>query len=484
MPVFRTIVSAALAVALAACGGGGGGGRNAPTPGGTGTGGTDGAGGTGGTGGTAGDCSVSGRQDWVRAQIDEWYLFPELVDTSVAKGDHATVQSYIDALVAPARAQGEDRFFTYVTSIREENDLIRNGANAGFGFRLAYDERERRLFVLEVFETGPAYARGVRRGDEILTIGDRQVEDLFAAGGSRAVSDALGPANPGVTRSIRFLNDTGTAINSNITKEEFALDPMSDVYGQEVFEIDGEKIGYINLRTFIIQSAEAELRAAFQRFQNEGVSKVILDLRYNGGGLISVAEVLGDLLGADKVGQVFSRTVFRPSKAENNETRSFQRQPQAITASRIAVIGRGGTASASELVTNSMLAYLGPDIALVGTNTYGKPVGQIGLDRSACDDRLRVVAFKTANARGEGEYYRGLAGVMQATCAASDDIETPLGDPSEASIMAARAYLGGMQCQPIAGAGLAARTSQQAARRELLVPRQPSAAQFQNPGLF
>ena len=62
-------------------------------------------------------CALNARQDWMLAQLSEWYLFPALLDTTVNQAAHSTVDSYIDALVAPARAQSRDRFFTYLTSI-------------------------------------------------------------------------------------------------------------------------------------------------------------------------------------------------------------------------------------------------------------------------------------------------------------------------------------------------------------------------------
>ncbi|MDG6078915.1 peptidase S41 [Erythrobacter litoralis] len=484
MSKFRTILSATLAVALTACGGGGGSGSTGGTIGGGNTGGGGGSGG-GGTGGSAADCSIGARKDWVLGQMREWYLFPDLLNTGINQASYDTVQDYIDALVAPARAQERDRFFTYITSIEEENDLIRTGSNAGFGVRLSYDQGAGRLFVVEAFESAPAFAAGVDRGTEILAIDGQTVSSLFAQGGSFAVSNALGPSDPGVSRALRIRTVGGVERTVTIQKTEYSLDPVSDRYGAKILDVDGKRVGYINLRTFIIQSAEQDLREAFQRFQNQNVDQVILDLRYNGGGLISIADLLGDLLSADKTGQVFSRTVFRPSKSENNETTLFSSQPQAISATKIAVIGREGTASASELVTNSMLAYLDENIGLIGTNTFGKPVGQIALDRSACDDRLRVVALQTENADGEGEYYRGLASVMQATCAADDQLTRQLGDPSEESISTALDYLAGRTCRPITvTATKKGVTAQAVPRRELLLSARPSAAQSEIPGLF
>ena len=125
---------------------------------------------------------------------------------------------------------------------------------------------------------------------------------------------------------------------------------------------------------------------------------------------------------------------------------------EAITPTKIAFIGRGGTASASESVINNMLPYLGNNVALVGTNTFGKPVGQAAFDREECDDRLRPATFRGVNANDEGEYFDGLADVVPNTCRASDDIFTPLGDPTEASIATVLDFLAGRSCTAIAAA--------------------------------
>ncbi|QYJ07010.1 S41 family peptidase [Qipengyuania flava] len=478
MRLGRALLSGTLAVALAACGGGGGsGGGN--TAGG-------GGGGSAGGGNTGGDtCSLANRQSWVLDEMNEWYLFPSLLDTSVAPANYSTVQAYINALVAPARAQERDRFFSFITSIEEENALINSGSNAGFGVRLSYDETARTVFVVEAFENAPAFAEGLDRGTQILEIGGQSVDALMQSGGTQAVVDALGPGDPGVTRTLRIRQPDGTEITATVTKAEYSLDPVSDRYGAVVMDNGGTKVGYINLRTFIVANASDQLRDAFQAFRAEGITEIILDFRYNGGGLVSVAEVLGDLLADDKAGQIFSKTVFRASKSNFDETRTFANETQAIAATKIAIIGTSGTASASELVANAFIPFLGNNIALIGANTFGKPVGQIARDRSACDDRLRVVAFQSVNADDQGEYYGGLADVMPVTCRADDDILTPLGDPTEASIATALDFLAGRSCTSISGsgAGNVASAEQQPGRRELLMPQAPSPAQFEIPGL-
>src|SRR3546814_19387737 len=72
--------------------------------------------------------------------------------------------------------------------------------------------------------------------------------------------------------------------------------------------------GYLNLRTFI-SSSDGQLTNAFADFRAQGVTDIIIDFRYNGGGLVSTANLMGDLLGAGRAGQIFSQTRFRPSKS-------------------------------------------------------------------------------------------------------------------------------------------------------------------------
>jgi hypothetical protein len=479
MRVRRFPVMVSLVAMLAACGGGGNGGSNpimvAPTP-------TPSATPTP-TPTTAG-CSLSERKAWALGQLQDWYLFPELLDTSVNPASFSTVSDYIDALVAPARAQSKDRFFTHLASIAEENAFFNSGSSAGFGVRLSYDTGANRVFVVEAFESTSALAAGIDRGTEILAIGTssgnlQTVSSLMQSGGAQAVVNALGPSTAGTTRVLRISN-AGAVSEVTVTKTDYTLTPVSSRYGAKVLDNGGTKVGYVNLRTFI-DTADPALRNAFASFRAQGINQVIVDLRYNGGGLVSISELFGDLMGANKVGQIFSYTTFRASKASENDSDAFGSQPQAIAATKIAFIGTTGTASASELLINAFTPYLNTNMALVGTNTFGKPVGQIALDKAACDDRLRPIAFRTENAAHQGDYYTGLATRVSVTCSAGDDYTRPLGDPAEASVKVALDFLAGRSCSAISGG---AQTTQAAGRRNILQPDRPTTAQREVPGAF
>lgn len=431
-------------------------------------------------------CSVRERQNWVAGQMREWYLFPETLPVDFTPAQD-TVTGYVDALTATARAQGRDRFFTYVTSIAEENAFFQSGSTAGFGFRLTLDGPGR-LLITEAFEGAPALAAGIDRGAEIVAIGTsannlRNVSDILSGQGVAGLESALGPDTPGTTRVFRIRDAAGTR-EVSVAKANFDIAPVSSRYGARIIEDGGKRVGYVNLRTFI-GTADPALRSAFASFRSAGITEVIVDLRYNGGGLVSIAELMGDLLGRDRsTSEVFSFTTFRPEKSAENDTRFFRPQSQSIAPTRVAFIGTGGTASASELVINSFVPYLRERGALIGTNTFGKPVGQIALDRAQCDDRLRVVAFATQNAERRGDYYSGLAGTVGASCQAPDDLTRQLGDPQEGSTRQALDFLAGRSCTPIPAGQRSQSAGASALQRLLLTPERPTAAQREVPGSF
>jgi carboxyl-terminal processing protease len=472
----RSFVSlvTAFALTVSACGDDSGG--TAPTGGGSSGGGTA----------TSG-CSLVERQNWAFAQLNEWYLFPETLPASLSPTPYATVDAYIDALTATARGQRRDRFFTYLTSIAKENAFNSSGSSAGIGIRLSTDLTTKKAFITEAFESAPGLTAGLDRGDEIIAIGDtptalRTVSDIITSEGTAGVTTALGATAAGVTRTLRVTSPAGTTRTITVTKADYALSPVSNRYGAKIIDDAGKKIGYLNLRTFI-SSADPQLRTAFDQFRAAGITEFIIDFRYNGGGLVSTAELMGDLLGGNRsTFDIFSQTTFRPEKSSQNAVKRFTRQPQAVSPVKIAFIGTGATASASELVINGFIPYLGADVALIGTNTYGKPVGQVALDRAACDDRLRAIAFSLRNSANSDAYYDGLASAVKASCAAGDDVKYQLGDAREASVRQALDFLAGKACTPIAvgQTALAVQTS----RPQLLRPDVPTVEQREVPGLF
>jgi carboxyl-terminal processing protease len=468
------------------CGGGDDRGSGVSTGGGSTT--VGGGGGTGASGSTAG-CTLRARQDWAASILTEWYRYPELLAGNVNPSSYATLDEYVDALTAPARAQNRDRHFTYVTSAAADAAYFASGKTAGIGIRLAFDSTDR-LYVSEAFENAPALAAGLDRGTEILAVGTsaanlRDVSDIVAKRDDAALNAVFDDATPGSQRVLRVADSAGTRVVS-LSTADYSLTPISTRYGAKVLDSDGRKVGYLNLRTFIA-SADDQLRSAFATFRAQGVTDLVIDLRYNGGGLLSTAETFTDLLGgARSTSDVQAYTSYRETKSSQNRIRNFRREAQAIAPTRVAFIGTGNTASASEYVINALIPYLHADVALIGSNTYGKPVGQLPFDNPSCsDDRLLAVSLALQNSARQGDYFYGLAAKMEASCQADDDVAHALGDPTESSLRTALDYIAGRSCTSIgASASIARSTSLFApAHRTLTVPH-PNAAQRDQPGLF
>lgn len=464
--VNRLVALLAAVLTLAACGGGGGGGG-------------------GGTTAFSSACGVNAEKSFVQRVTGEWYLFLELLPTSINPAAFATADDLLDALTATARAQGRDRFFSYITTISEEQQFFAEGQAVGFGFSTVVPGATQQLFVTQVFDGSAAAEAGFARGDEILAIGAdvaslQSMSTLLAQ--PDALAQALGPSQAGITRLFRMRTRAGQVVDRTVSKREFSLDPVPET---RLIERPGlPPIGYVNLRTFI-GPADALLREAFTGFAARGVQQVILDLRYNGGGAVATATLLADLMLAGRAGQVLVHTRLNRNKAANEETANVQAEAQAIPAQRIAVLALGGTASASELVINALAPYA--DVAIVGARTYGKPVGQYPFDLStSCDTRLRLVTFRTTNRDDYGDYYGGLpdtaAQVPDAFCEVADDLTRAQGDPAEALTGTAVRWLDDGVCpaQPATEARAALAPQESFPR----IARRPAPFQVAQPGAF
>ena len=180
-------------------------------------------------------------------------------------------------------------------------------------------------------------------------------------------------------------------------------------------------------------------------------------MRYNGGGLVSVAQHLAGLIGGPPlVGQVFVQFTHNDKQTSRNTAYRFESKPQALGVSRLVVIATPGSASASEAMINGLRPYM--DVKVVGDRTYGKPVGQYGFD--FCDKVLYPVAFLVTNARGQADFFGGIP----ADCAAADDLDRPLADAREASLAEALSVLRSGRCS---GQAAAAAVQQETLRQRV-----------------
>lgn len=442
-------------------------------------------------------CTPGAEKQALVGLLRDWYLYPDLLQ-AVDPTQYTTSQDLLDAMTKPARDLRMDRFWTYVTTVAASTTFFQEGTSVGFGVGLLV--RGTDVFVSQVYPGSPAAAAGFARGDKLLQIGE--TEASLAAVTPDNVGDLIGPATAGLTRVFQVLpwGAAAPVLRGPATKGTFGLDPVPVVdAGQRWRIVDRppKKLGYVALRTFITP-ADALLTQAVQAFKDAGVTDVVVDLRYNGGGLVDTAGLLANLLGGGDGGKTMVQLTNNPARSSAyNETSTFAPPAAAIAATRVAFITTGASASASELVPNVLEPYLAPPggaagIALVGAKTYGKPVGQRGFRLTGCDTVAYVVSFRLENAEGEGGYYDGLPDAPATgapafggpLCAAEDDLGNAPGTDLEASTAAALTFLETGACPapaaPAAKLGLTAAALPDA----YPVAREPSLAQRHVNGLF
>lgn len=384
------------------------------------------------------DCSVGGQNRFVRDTMRDIYLwYRELPDPDPAS--FASPEAYLEAV----RYKTLDKTYSFVTGRAENDAFFSDSQFIGFGFGstlLSADEWR----LTEVYPGSPAEEAGLERGARLLVVNGRTVASLVSTGD---INTIFGAAQVGVTAQVRFRDVAGAEHEVQMTKR---LVNIPTAYLTRTFASGGRVVGYVNLRNFVTP-ATAALDQAFTQLEAAGASELVLDLRYNGGGLVSVAQHLSGLIaGARTKDKLFVQFVHNDKNSNRNSSLNLPAPAHALGLDRLVVVATHASASASELVINGLRPYM--TVTVVGERTYGKPVGQYGFN--FCDKVLYPVAFSTQNARGEGDFYSGIP----ADCAAADDIDHQLGDGAEASLGEALRYLRTGSCSAAAAAGARAQS--------------------------
>lgn len=377
------------------------------------------------------NCTPLSQNLFLRDVLDEYYLwYQELPRANPA--NYATPQAYLEAV----RYRPLDASFSYITSRAANEAFYGDSQFVGFGFSTRITGREMR--VLQVFPDSPASDSGMARGDAILEVNGRSVAELIDAG---QTGSAFGPASPGVTATVAVRSRQGIERHSTLTKRVVTIPTVSLT---RTFQVDGRVVGYLLFRNFV-EPSTAALNEAFAALGEAGATELVLDLRYNGGGLVDVAAHLAGLMGGVPTqGRVFATYQHNDRNEARNTTIRFpSAAPQALSLSRVLVITTRASASASELLINGLRPHL--PVVVIGDATFGKPVGQYGF--TFCDKVMAPVAFALVNAEGRGDFFGGIP----ADCPAADDVEHDLGSGAEGSLAEALHFVRTGQCSTVTG---------------------------------
>lgn len=401
--------------------------------------------------------------NWLRSWSNDLYLwYDEILDRD--PGLYATPQ-YFDLLKTQATTpsgRAKDRFhFSYLTT--EWLSLVQSGVEGGYGLYWAIPAAlpPRRIVVAYTEPGSPAAGTTppIVRGEEVLTIDGVDAVNATTQAAVDTLNAGLFPASLGEAHTFTLRDPrTGfvrTAVLQSVTVTK------SPVQNALTLDTPTGRVGYLLFNDHVA-TAEQALVTTFQGFAAAGVVDVVLDLRYNGGGLLGIASELGYMIGGPTAtaGRTFEALQFNAKHTAVNPVTGAPLTPlpfvtttlgystaageplPTLSLPRVYVLTGGTTCSASESIINS-LRGVGVEVIQIGSTTCGKPYGFYATDN--CGTTYFSVNFKGVNAAGFGDYTDGFSpgntvgvgGTRIPGCSVRDDYGHALGDTSEARFAAA-----------------------------------------------
>jgi carboxyl-terminal processing protease len=283
------------------------------------------------------------RRDYVDG---ENLTYRELV-TSALRGMISTLDPHSEFL-------DRDRF----------KDLMDDTQGSFGGIGIVVSMREGRLTVVAPIEGTPGFKAGILTGDIIIAINGRDTERMTLEDAVKALR-----GEPGTKVKLTTLRpSSGVSREHELVREDIKVDVVKDLRGGSEFALGEDKIGYISIAQFNEQTG-AELDAALDKLKEQGMRALVLDLRWNPGGLLDQAvEVCEAFLPR---GDLVVTTEGR-SPSQNREHRAGGRGPRFAdkVALPMVVLVNDGSASASEIVAGCLQDY--QRAVLIGERTFGK----------------------------------------------------------------------------------------------------------------
>ncbi len=436
--------------------------------------------------------------DWLRAWSHDLYLWYD----EIADEDPAQFQTlpYFDLLksfaTTPSGAPRDQFHFTFDTE--RWLQLSQAGVIAGYGIELAVlsTTPPREVIVAFVETNSPAGTAGLARGDRIVGVDGFDLVSDPSQAAADAINAALSPNQAGESHQFEIQDfDGSNSRNVTLTSSNVVNDPVPIA---KVINDSSGPVGYLLFNTHIA-TAEQALLDAVNALQTASVTDLVLDLRYNGGGFLDIANELAFMIAgpAAAQGRVFDEIQFNDKHPSINPVTGAALAPDffhtttqgfsatsgqslpSLNLSRVFVLTGPGTCSASESIING-LRGIDVEVIMIGEQTCGKPYGFFAFDN--CGTTYFTIQFSGSNAKGFGGYADGFIPEIDEDpndpavvrgCTVADDLSQPLGETSENRLAAALSYINNGFCP----AGI----SSNAARNQIPVtkslPNQSAASQ-------
>lgn len=400
---------------------------------------------------------------WLRSWSDNTYLwYDEILDRDPAQYSTA---AYFDLLKTDATTVSgtpKDQFhFTYPTE--EWEQLSQSGVSAGYGAEWAIisgiPPREVRVAYTEPSSPATSVSVDIARGTEILEVDG---VDVVNGNDVDSLNAALFPA--GVNETHTFLvRDLGSPVTRTVTMTS-TLITSAPVQNVGTITTPTGTVGYILFNSHI-ETAEDGLINAVTQLSATGINDLVLDLRYNGGGLLAIASQLAYMIAGSTAtsGKTFENLMFNDKHPTVDPVTGSPLTPTpfydtsvgfsvpagqtlpTLNLNRVFILSQGGTCSASEAIINS-LRGIDVQVVLIGSTTCGKPYGFYPTPN--CGTTYFTIQFEGENNKGFSDYTDGFTpvntvgaiGEAVPGCSVADDFLHLLGDPNESQLAAALNY--------------------------------------------
>lgn len=392
--------------------------------------------------------------NWIYDQMSTWYLWNDELPKSPNVNQEP--ENYFDALL-----NNEDRFSWLQPNYQELlNSLKGISKEAGYEYVLYKESSASNNVIAQILyikPSSPAAATGLTRGDIITHINNQQLT-------TSNYRDVLGDIKENHTILYKNLNVEEETFSepksASLTTLEYSENPN---FLHKVIEIEGKKIGYYVYNLFAggpgadREDYDNEMDQIFTTFKSADITDLVLDMRFNSGGAETSANNLASLIGPSVGnGKVFAKREYNagveeqiindPDLGRDFLTSKFANKASNVgsllNGKRVYVLAGSRTASASELVINSLKPYM--DVFIIGDTTYGKNVGSISLyeeDDTKNTWGLQPIVVKVYNSLDQSDYGTGF--VPNVLDKDNSLYIYPLGDPKEALLSHAIAQITG-----------------------------------------
>ncbi|MDD2799017.1 MAG: S41 family peptidase [Bacteroidales bacterium] len=354
---------------------------------------------------------------WIYNSLKHDYLFYKDIPATSSLNFNQDPESFFPILLSAQEKNNRNYYFSYIEKKKTTAKFGESKSTYGFEFQYYTfsGSISMAIRVIYVHPNSSAEKAGIKRGDWYYAINGVQIvkSDLekFLSGGDIVLSKGK------INTSYQLTPEKTVALAA---ATDMSADP---IFLDSIFTINNTKVGYLIYNQFLTgpsgfsdKTYDTELKSVFSYFKSQQINKLILDLRFNGGGYISSCQLLCSMIvQSQNLGSLMAKQQYNDQiTKERGLTGGFENLNfynskdiinQNVNLTELYIICSSATASASELVVNSLKPYM--PVNLIGTKTVGKNLGSYEITSTLYNYILHPITLKLYNSAGESNYSDG-----------------------------------------------------------------------------